>query len=95
MEPEKISIEIKKLGLLQKLILAQDIWDSIALERGNLPMPEWQKSELERRYIQYKQGKMELHNWHEVHDELRRTYESNGSLSRFSFADRLSEENDL
>ena len=63
MEPDKIASEIKKLSLPQKLILAQDIWDSIALERGTLPMPEWQKSELERRYSQYKQGKLELYEW--------------------------------
>jgi putative addiction module component (TIGR02574 family) len=74
MEPEKIATEIRKLSLPQKLILAQDIWDSIALERGNLPMPEWQKRELERRYGQYKQGKLELHDWREVHEELRGTH---------------------
>ena len=74
MEPAKIAIEIKKLSLPQKLILAQDIWDSIALERGNLSMPEWQKSELESRYSQYKQGKMGLHDWREVHEELRGAY---------------------
>ena len=74
MEPNKIAFEIKKLSLPQKLILAQDIWDSIALERGALPMPEWQKTELERRYSQYKQGKLELHDWRKVHEELRETY---------------------
>ena len=74
MEPDKIASEIKKLSLPQKLLLAQDIWDSIALERGKLPMPEWQKSELERRYNQYKQGNFTLHEWREVHDELREKY---------------------
>ncbi len=74
MEPDKIASEIKKLSLPQKLILAQDIWDSIALERGKLPMPEWQKSELERRYSQYKQGNLALHDWREVHEELRKKY---------------------
>ena len=74
MQLDKIAEEIKKLSLPQKLILAQDIWDSIALEKDNLPMPEWQKSELERRYSQYKNGKMELHDWREVHEELRGTY---------------------
>ena len=74
MEPDKIATEIRKLSLPQKLILAQDIWDSIALERGNLPMPEWQKSELEKRYMQYQQGELELHDWQDVHEELRRTY---------------------
>ena len=71
MEPDKITAEINRLSLPQKLILAQDIWDSIALESGKLPMPEWQKNELEKRYAQYKQGKMELHDWREIHDELR------------------------
>lgn len=71
MEPNKITAEINKLSLPQKLILAQDIWDSIALESGKLSMPEWQKNELEKRYGEYKQGKMELHDWREIHDELR------------------------
>jgi putative addiction module component (TIGR02574 family) len=61
MLPDEIVSEIKKLSIPQKLILAQDIWDSIALESGNLSMPEWQKKELDRRYSQYEQGKVELH----------------------------------
>ena len=71
MEPGKITEEIKRLSLPQRLIIAQDIWDSIALESGKLPMPLWQKNELEKRYDQYKQGKLGLHNWREVHAELR------------------------
>jgi len=74
MEPDKIASEIKRLSLPQKLILAQDIWDSIALESGKLPMPEWQKTELEKRYGRYKQGELKLHDWREVHEELREKY---------------------
>ena len=71
MEPAQIAFEINKLSLPQKLILAQDIWDSISRDSGKLTMPEWQKNELEKRYAQYKQSKMELHDWREIHDELR------------------------
>ncbi|HHB77236.1 MAG TPA: addiction module protein [Desulfobulbus sp.] len=71
MEPDKITAEINMLSTTQKLIIAQDIWDSIARESDSLPMPEWQKRELEKRYGLYKQGKMELHDWQEVHDKLR------------------------
>jgi len=71
MEPDKIAAEINRLSLAQKLILTQDIWDSIARESGKLSMPEWQKNELEKRYGQYKQGKMGLHDWQEIHNELR------------------------
>lgn len=74
MEPEKIASEIEKLSIAQKLILAQDIWDAIAREGGNLTMPEWQEAELEKRYGQYKQGKLELQDWREVHGELREKY---------------------
>lgn len=71
MEPEKITAEINRLSMPQKLILAQDIWDSIALGSGKLPMPKWQKNELDKRYAQYKQDKIKLHEWQEVHNSLR------------------------
>ncbi len=74
MEPNIIKAEINKLSLSQKLILAQDIWDFIALEGNKLPLPEWQKNELEKRYDQYKQGTMELYDWQEVHHALREKY---------------------
>jgi len=41
MEPDKITAEINRLSLTQKLILTQDIWDSIARDSGKLSMPEW------------------------------------------------------
>ena len=74
MNPDKIASEIVKLSVAQKLISAQDIWDAIALESGKLPMSEWQKTELEKRYGQYKQEKLEMHDWREVHEELREKY---------------------
>ncbi|MFH2124407.1 MAG: addiction module protein [Pseudomonadota bacterium] len=56
------------------MLLAQDIWDAIALENDKLPLPEWQKSELDKRYNQYKQGKLELFDWQEVHNQLRKSH---------------------
>lgn len=52
MEPAKIADEIKTLSIPQRLIMAQDIWDTIALENGKLPLPEWQRNELDKRYDQ-------------------------------------------
>lgn len=71
MQPEQIVSEIKKMTVTQKLLIAQDIWDSIAIEGGNIPMPEWQKEELKKRYTEYKNGKVTLHDWREVHARLR------------------------
>ncbi len=74
MEPAEIADEIKMLSIPQRLLLAQDIWDAIALENDKLPLPEWQKSELDKRYNQYKQGKLELFDWQEVHNQLRKSH---------------------
>ena len=74
MEPDKITAEINMLSVSQKLLIAQDIWDSIARESGSLLMPEWQKKELDKRYMHYKDGKSKLHDWQDVHNELRERY---------------------
>jgi putative addiction module component (TIGR02574 family) len=40
---------IFKLGRAERLQLVEDLWDSIAEEEGQLPVPEWQREELRRR----------------------------------------------
>lgn len=74
MRPEDIKQEINKLNLAQKLLLVEDIWDSIALGNSELPMPEWQKLELDKRYKEYKAGELNLHDWQSVHEVLRNKY---------------------
>jgi putative addiction module component (TIGR02574 family) len=46
MRAEQIKIEIDGLELSEKLLLVEDLWDSIAASNSGLPMPEWQKEEL-------------------------------------------------
>lgn len=74
MRPEKIKHEIDKLELSEKLLLVEDIWDSIAASNADIPMSEWQKNELDKRYQEYKEGKVGLHDWKTVHEELREKY---------------------
>jgi len=74
MRTEKIKDEIRSLELSEKLLLVEDIWDSIAFSNSVIPMPMWQKQELDRRYNEYKKGKLELHDWEEVHKKLRQKY---------------------
>ena len=74
MKPDEIKEAISKMELSEKLLLVEDLWDSIAASNSELPMPEWQKKELDRRYQEYKEGELELHDWRTVHDELRRKY---------------------
>lgn len=74
MRPEEIKQEINKLNLSEKLLLVEDIWDSIALGNSELPMPEWQKLELDKRYNDYKAGGLNLHDWQSIHEDLRNKY---------------------
>jgi putative addiction module component (TIGR02574 family) len=74
MRPAEIKEEIKKLNLAEKLLLIEDVWDSIAEGNLELPMPEWQKQELNRRYKEYQEGKQALHEWEAVHEDLRNKY---------------------
>jgi len=71
MRPEQIKDEVSRLGLSEKLLLVEDIWDSIAVSNSDIPMPMWQKRELDKRYEEYKEGKLELHIWEDVHKGLR------------------------
>ena len=74
MRPSEIVKEIDKLGLSEKLILVEDIWDAIARDNSELPMPEWQKAELDKRHKEYKEGKLNLHDWQGVHEDIRNKY---------------------
>lgn len=74
MKAHELIKEIDNLCLSEKLILVEDIWDSIARNNNQLPMPEWQKVELDKRYSDYKNGKLKLHDWEGVHEGLRNKY---------------------
>ena len=74
MKANAIIKEIDKLSLSEKLILVEDIWDSIARNNAILPMPEWQKVELDKRYSDYKSAKLSLHDWESLHEELRKKH---------------------
>ena len=49
MRIEQIKIEIDGLELSEKLLLVEDLWDSIAASNAELTLLEWQKEELRRK----------------------------------------------
>ena len=74
MRLDEIRQEINKMKLSEKLLLIEDVWDSIAQSNSELPLPEWQKQELDKRYKEYKAGEQNLHDWQSVHEEIRNKY---------------------
>ncbi|PKL40280.1 MAG: addiction module protein [Candidatus Riflebacteria bacterium HGW-Riflebacteria-1] len=71
MKPSDIVKEIEKLNLSEKLLLVEDIWDTIARSNASLPLPEWQKQELAKRQAEYENGGLRLYKWQSVHEKLR------------------------
>ena len=74
MRPDEIKKGVNELGLSEKLLLVEDIWDSIAADNSEIPMQAWQKNELDNRYKEYREVKLCLHDWEEVHKEIRKKY---------------------
>ena len=71
---DQIKGEIDRLGLSEKLNLVEDIWDSIAASDADLPVHEWQKTELDRRYRDFQAGNVELRDWKSAHKDFRKKY---------------------
>jgi putative addiction module component (TIGR02574 family) len=49
MELSELIEQIKKLSVAERILLAENIWDSIAAEQDSVPVTEAQKEELDRR----------------------------------------------
>ncbi|MGH9898182.1 MAG: addiction module protein [Pyrinomonadaceae bacterium] len=46
--------QLFKLGRAERLQLVEALWDSIAEEDADLPLPDWKRDELRRRKDQFK-----------------------------------------
>lgn len=72
MKPEQIILEVERLDLSEKIMLVEDIWDSIAESNSELSMPAWQKEELDKRYEAYQKGDLNLHSWNDINKSIRK-----------------------
>ena len=88
MRPDQIKDEISRLELSEKLLLVEDIWDAIAADNSEIPLPEWQNQELKKRYEEYKEGKLELHDWKSVFSTLQGLFGETISIHRVVFSRR-------
>ena len=48
-----VSDDLRKLPLEERIRLVEDLWDSIAADRGALPLTPEQRAELDRRLAAY------------------------------------------
>jgi putative addiction module component (TIGR02574 family) len=60
------------LSVPQKLQLVEDLWDSIVAVPGSVPVPEWQKEELDRREAEHLRNPAAVIPWDEVKERMLR-----------------------
>jgi len=60
-----------KLGRAERLQLVEDLWDSIAQEEAQLPLPDWKRDELRRRKERFSQHPASGNTWEQVKQQAR------------------------
>lgn len=61
------SIEnIKKLSIAERILIVEDIWDSIISSNESFPISDEQKKELDKRLEEYYKNPGEVRTWKEV-----------------------------
>jgi putative addiction module component (TIGR02574 family) len=63
---------IRELSTAEKLILLEELWDDLASRPSEVPVPAWQKQELERRHAEYLTNPDEGSSWDEVRERILR-----------------------
>ena len=62
--------QIKKLSISERILIVEDIWDSIALSKEELPLIGEQKKELDKRLVDYKKNPNDGTSWKEVKNRI-------------------------
>ncbi len=58
--------ELQAIPVAERLKLIEELWDSIDVEAGTLPLPEWHRSEIDRRLDTLDAGSPVGTPWEEV-----------------------------
>ena len=63
--------QIKKLSTSEKILLVEDIWDSITLSENELSVTDNQKKELDKRLLDFKNNPSNGTSWEQVRNRLK------------------------
>ena len=70
MEPSTISTEAKKLSIPERILLAEEVWNSIVEDQEKLQLTNSQRNELNRRIEDYDASPREGCSWDEVTNRI-------------------------
>lgn len=68
----KVLDELEKLSVTERVQLVEELWDSIARSNAEIPLPQWQRDELDRRKEKYAQNPDSVRTWDEVKNDILR-----------------------
>ncbi len=71
MSPTLKALGIDQLSVAQRILLVEEIWDSIADEQAEIPLTEAQRQDLQRRIAAYEANPKAGSSWEEVKARLR------------------------
>jgi putative addiction module component (TIGR02574 family) len=71
MSPTLKALGIDQLSVAQRILLVEEIWDSIAAEEAQIPLTEAQRQDLQRRVAAYEANPKAGSSWEEVKARLR------------------------
>ena len=66
-----IQDKIKQLDIAERILLAEEIWDSIVAEQERIPINQAQKDEIERRINAYQHSLDKGTTWAEVNNKIK------------------------
>jgi len=64
------SLDFSRLSVAERILLAQQLWDSVHSQAKSLPLTDAQKEELDRRWKAFEAGEMPASSWFEVKRQL-------------------------
>jgi putative addiction module component (TIGR02574 family) len=65
-----LKVDISELSVAERIQLAEDLWDSILEQQGELALSEAQQQELDRRLENYQKNSASGSSWEEVKKRL-------------------------
>ena len=65
---------LMELSPIEKLELIEALWESLSATPEQLPVPDWQKLELDRRKMDYQNNPTPLLSWEEVQTNILNKY---------------------
>ena len=66
--------KLAEMTASEKLLLVEELWDDLARHPAEVPVPDWQRQELEQRYQEYLQNPSDGSPWSEVRARLRSAF---------------------